>query len=705
MTKVLDILLTTPLSIIDKKLGQQVSGIGLTVLGTITGNPLLSALGAYQLQRGFAPQAPKAEQTENALRISIPPRVSGYGTQRLYWAYALYVTATDGTAVDVGAFHDGRIDSISGYYLGDKVVTLNGSGFVAELDDGQFGGNVVQIGTTLGPAVNTAFAPVIAKVPEIWTSNHRGDGVVTGFALWKPVKTKNYQKVYAGGGPNAMPLSLVMKLQPVFDWRDGTQSVGDPLTWKWSENAILHLAHYLLVRDNKTWAKHFTPTLAYWTAAANVADEAVPLKAGGTEPRYRGCVVHKHTDEHKSVVAALLGCCDGWMSPRADGALVVYAGRYQAPAVTVDDRDVISYSVQNGVEEENAVNTIPLTYVSAAHDYTVVDTDSWVDNDDIERRGKELSSSGLANQVPSHSQARRLGKRAIAEAMAPKRGTATLRSTGRKILGQRYIRLVLSEVGFDETVQVKAPVKRDPTTGQVSFAWIIADANVDSWNPATEEGSPAPVGNTVASEPLNPPAIDTAVADYGSDSGAGSVGVFLRLLIDGPDREDLTWYLRTREVGASVWGEREYNDIDPGATVELATEFVPANTSVEVEAAYATGDGRVSPWSAASIVNTSTADLPPQQASELAATGGSGAVIVSYRNPFSLNFSYARVYRGTTTVFADAVQVGLDQAGGLGESITVIDNVGAGSYRYWVRTFNPIGAGGSPLGPVTASST
>lgn len=598
-------------------------GIGATTAATAAAIAQIAIVGAGVLAQAVLPgaKAPRAEQAEQAVRIPIPPRVSGYGENRLYMAYALYVTAEDGTAVDVGAFHEGRVDSIIGHYLGDKKVSLLPSGFVIGLEDGQFSKNndAVQIGTTLGPATNTAFAPVIAKVPTIWTPAHRGDGVVTGFALWKSVKTKNYQATYSGGGPNAMPLSLVMRMQLVFDWRDPSQSVADPMTWKWSENVILHLVHYLLVRDNKDWSKHFAPTLAYWTAAADVCDEAVALKAGGTESRYRGCVVHKHTDEHKAVVAALLACCDGWLSPRADGALVAYAGHYSPPSVTVDDRDVVSYSVQDGIEEENAVNTIPLTYVSRDHDYTTVDTDAWTDEDDIERRGKELASGGLANQVPSHSQARRLGKRAYAEAMAGKRGTATLRSTGRKILGQRYIRLILSEIGFDETVQVKAPVKRDPTTGQVSFAWILADPNVDAWNPATEEGNPAPVGNIVAGEPLDTPMIISATAMYSAvgttpegdepiDPTPGQTATGARVLIasTGPDRADLTWYGRWRVGTSGSWNEREYPDADPGPGVSFQTEFVPLVTNLNVEVAYSVGDGRLSDWSDPRVVNTTT---------------------------------------------------------------------------------------------------
>lgn len=705
-----------------KSLGTIIKGFALQIaapaIGSIIGGPVgvfvakglilaggaTIVSGANSLVSSILTPSKRSEQAENAIKMTVPPRSSGYGIQRSHIVYLLYVTASDGTAVDVGAFHDGRIDSIIGYYLGDKLVTINGSGFVAEQPDGQFGdSDTVQIGTTLGAATNTAFAAVIAKVPTIWTADHRGDGIVTAFVLWKAVKTKNYQKIYSGGGPNQMPLSLVMKMQPVFDWRDPTQSVSNPLTWKWSENAILHLAHYLLVRDNKSWAIHFAPTLSYWTAAADVCDEVVPLKgiqtvtlAGGqkddgfidvpsanglevgmqiiisalgdtshtevrtvtaisyivgggvatvafsgglnhdhpigsrvnwasspgspaTEARYRGCVVHKHTDEHKAVVASLLACCDGWMSPRADMALVVYAGRYSPPSVTVDDRDVISYSVQDGIEEENAVNTIPLSYVSALHDYNTVDTDPWVDEDDIERRGKELASSGLANQVPSHAQARRLAKRAFAEAMAGKRGTCSLRSTGRKILGQRYIRLVLPEIGFDEVVQVKAPVKRDPTTGQVNFSWVLADPNADAWNPATEEGNPAPVGNTIAAEPLETPSIISATAIYSAvgttpegeepvDPTPGQTATGARVLIaaTGPDRADVTWFARWRVGVSGSWNEREYADADPGPAVSFTTEFVPLASNINVEVAYSVGDGRLSEWSDPTVVNTTT---------------------------------------------------------------------------------------------------
>jgi hypothetical protein len=437
----------------------------------------------------------------------------------------------------------------------------------------------------------------------------------------KSVKAGDYQEVYPTGGPNQTPPAIVLRAQPVFDWRDPDQSLTDPLTWKWSENAVLHLAHYQLVRNGKTWARHFAPTLAYWTAAADDADIAMPLKAGGTEPRYRSCVSHKHTDEHKAVIGSLLACFDGWMAPRQDGALIVYSGRYVAPDPDdlIGPDEIVSYSWDAGIEDEAALNEIPVSYVSSAHDFNTVDADAWLDEADITSRGK-VRSDPLVNQVPSHAQARRLAKRKMAQAMAPFRGTVTTTGEGSKIIGKRYIplRIVEAEGTPHEFTPFEGPVEitqltRNLQTGGVTFSWIAADPNIDAWNPATEEGEPAPVGDRVAREPLIAPTLLSATAvfsDVGSSEGTetedGTIITGARILItaSGPDRTDLSWYGRWRVGSSGSWSEKEYPDADPGAGVSFLTDFVPYGASLQAEVAYSVGDGRVSPWSAPTTVST-----------------------------------------------------------------------------------------------------
>lgn len=604
--------IVSPLSIIDKDLGRlslQIVAIGANF---IPGGQPFAAAAALALATLYKPKGPKPEQQERSIKMSMPPRVSAYGTVRLYGAYILYVTSEDGFAVDVWAFHDGRLDFIERIYLGDKHVTLNGSGFVLPQDDGEFGdGDTIQIGTRLGLATETAFSEVIARLAGIWTVNHRGDGVATGCMISKPVKAKNFNDVYPSGGPDANAMSIVARGQLVYDWRDPAQDAYDPATWKYSDNAALCTAHYYLNRSNKDWDTHFAPTVAYWTAFANDCDVAMPLKAGGTEPRYRVALAHKHTDPHKTTIGNLLACCDGFVAPRSDGALIAYSGRYVEPdpGDLIGPGEILSWSRDDGIVDEDQLNVVAISYLSAEHDYTAVDATAWRDEDLISEFGEEKPTT-LENSVPSHAQGRRLAKRLLDKTMARYRGSVTTNTRGRKIMGKRFIPLHIEEAG---TVFYSGPaeiVRLKRTQTGVQFDWVRANSNVDAWNPATEEGDPAPNGDLPARVPLATPTIISAYPDFsdigesGGLEGGTVTGVRVQIVASGPtDREDLTWYARWR-VGSSVWSEREYTDADHGPGVSLVTDYVPYGATVTVEVAYSTGDGRTSPWSTPTDVST-----------------------------------------------------------------------------------------------------
>jgi hypothetical protein len=732
-------IITSPLTLVDRDLGNLVRQVGFAAIGNSIGGPIGAAVGTA-IAGGIATLTqprPKPPTLESAQKNPISPRISGYGENRLQGAYILYDTSPRGWACDAWAYHDGRVDSIGQVYLGDRPVTRiarSGAGFgwVLHQENGLFGDDddCIQIEVTTGQATESAFSSLVYQISDHWTTNHRGDGIVCAAMISKPVKAEDFATVYATGGPDRTPVSLAMRLQPVFDWRDNTQSPTDPLSWKWSANAILHVAHYLMVRDNKDWATHFAPTLSYWTAAANVCDQDIPLAgvqttlagkaeegdtsvnlfttnglapgmtiaikvsgdsaqtetrtvtsisgafvsfSGGldhehpqgaevswassagspaTEKRYRGAVVHSHTDPHKDVIARLLACCDGWLAPRADGALVVYAGEFQEPDVEIGPGLIASYSIQDGVDEESAVNSLKVSYISAPHDFATVQTDDWTDEDNITARGKILSQP-LSNDVPSHAQARRLAKRAMAETSARFRGTVTTLPGGRIALGRRYITLRIVEAGvtfYDGPAQIRN-LSHSLMTGSLSFDWIQADPNVDAWEPETEEGLPAPVGNRQAGAILTRPIITGAVATF-APSTDGGTGVRITITAAGLNREDVGWFARWRIVGNVTWVENDYPDIDAGPSVELQTGFVPVQSDIEVEVAYQTGDGSLSAWSEPFEVDSRTDADPPDDAATI--------TVVSWADTLSLvtdRISRASSYRwrfygadGTTLV-------------------------------------------------------
>lgn len=647
---------------------------------------------------GLGPSSPKPDTTETAVKTSRPIRVSGYGASRLYGAYILYETASNGTAVDVFAVHDGRMDGLLQLYLGDDLVTLSGN-TVNEGDDKRYQDGAVKMYYTNGSSPGASIAALTPLLPGVWTANHRGDGVVILAVTAESVKAKKFQDTYPASGVPVGSMAARWQRCPDPYAADPTDEAG----WTWTENPIRQLLHYMLVREQINFATKIAPTIAYWRAASDACNAPIALKAGGTEPRYRSCVSHKHTDTHASVKSSLMKACDGWLGTNSEGAFIVYAGVYYAPTVVIGPDQIIAFEWAGvGRDDDDAINEISCSYVSAAHDYNLVETDSWRDEDDIAARGQILSDS-LEPQVPSHGQVRRLAKRQMARQNAIHRGTVSTNPAGRPVRGQRFITLRLIEAGtvfYDGPVEI-TEVTRNIMTGGVTFSWVAINPNIDAWNPATEEGEPAPVGNRVAPQPLETPNITTATPEL----DATGTGARVRIIVEGYDRTDITWFARWRSTTDASWNEQEYSDIDPGPSALLVTSVVPTGIAVDVAVAYSTGDGRVSAWSASSTVSTSTATLAPGQSTELTATGSAGAATVAWRNPTTANFGFTRIYRGTTNVFGAATQIGGDITGGLGQVQQVTDTVAAGAYFYWTRAYSSTGVAAAPTGPQSATVT
>lgn len=664
-------------------------GIASTAVGVLSLGSAAYGLQAGASLLGLGPSLPKPDTTVSAIKTPRPPRVSAYGRGRLYFAYSLFETAVNGTAIDVGAVHDGKMSALVGFYLNDDPVTLTGDTVNAGADK-RYQDGAVSIYWTDGSNPGTAFSAVSALAPD-WDADHRGDGVVMLAQLAKPVKSKKYLETY----PNQVPTPSM-----VADWQlcpdpyhsDPTDEAG----WTWTENGVRQLMHYKMVREGVDYATKIAPTIAYWQTAADVCEQARALRGGGSEPRYRSWLSHKHTDAHANVQAGLLATFDGWVAPRSDGALVVYAGEYYEPTVAIGPAEITSYDWNGvGVDDDKAVNEIVCSYISENHDYSTVETDAWRDEDDISARGQVLSGN-LDPQVPSWGQARALAKIKMARTNSPYSGTITTNVAGRIVRGQRFINLLIEDAGrvfYDGPAEITS-LTRNLMTGGVTFTWVAVDPNMYAWNPATEEGEPAALGDRIAPAPLTAPTITDAEAELGE----GGSSARIRIIVDAPDRDDLTWFARWRTNGHTIWNEQEYGDIDPGPSVVLLTSLVPLDASVDVEVAYGVGDGRVSAWSALEAVSTSTAALAPAPPTGASGTGGTLEADIAWTNSASANLAYSRVYRNATNTYSGSTLVSGDMASAAGAAQSFRDEPAAGAWYYFVRGFNSAGAGSAAVG-------
>jgi hypothetical protein len=582
----------------------KIGGTLLDIVGAVAGfiflgpiGPLIGLSVSSQIKSVFGgTPTPQTEPASSQARNPTQPRTYIRGRRRSYGTLTFFDTSSTGAACDVISFNDGR-GTVVAVYLNDDLVTLVGN-VVQPLADERYGGSKVHVGFTSGAPTETAFSEVVGLYPGIWTTGHRGDGVLSGYLVKYPTSNDDFLKVYPQG--DNIALSAVIDSSGLYDPRLTGQNWADDTTWTGPfDNPILILLWYRVIVRGEDYATRIAPVISYWIAAANLCDSPRALKAGGTEKLYRAWLMWDSTAKPHEVEAEILKTCDGWISDTVDGRLIVFAGQVYPPTITLTTDQIVGYEVQSFVYDEDRLNEIVVSYVSAPNDYNTVEASSWRDDDDIATRGR-INSTSFSPQAPSHAQGQYLARRFAVRQNAPFRGTVSTTFGGRDVIGHRYIHLTIIEAGapfFDGIAEITA-CERNPQTGGANFTWVSADAAVDNWIAAVDEGDPAPVGELTPLEPLETPTILTAdqiFYDYGAQ---------IDLSVSGPARDDLTWFVRWRVSTDVAWNTSSTTDLDPGVPVALITPIVPLNVDVDVQVAYQIGDGRTSSWSATETVDT-----------------------------------------------------------------------------------------------------
>lgn len=453
---------------------------------TKLGGQLLIAVGISYLTR---PELPGPTEGKLTQRQTMPARISAYGRARVAGYYMLYESAGE-YSYDVIALHHGEIDGYETWYAHDdevQVRAIDGSVSPAGAtpNDGRYSPhNVINLFYRTGLATETAYAEIVADLPAIWTDDHRGDGIASVGLTCKRVVADDQGTVYPYG---LCAISAVARwLKSPVDPRTGVAG--------WTDNPAICIADYLTSTAHGQgfdWATRIAPALADWQAAADICDEPVPLAAGGTEPRYRLGGWWRHDNDPAEVLKAMLQACDGWLYQRSDGAFVLKVGKYEAPTVTLTDEHIVGYTVDHGAADERAVNELIVSFTSPGHVYNEVACDPWRDEADILARGRVRSQPFAAPWVQSFTQARRLAKREMARSGARLRGTLVTTLYGLQALGERYLRVQISELPTlaDAAIEV-LNLEIDIANLSITIDWILADPAIDAWDPAAEEGAP-----------------------------------------------------------------------------------------------------------------------------------------------------------------------------------------------------------------------
>lgn len=185
-----------------------------------------------------------------------------------------------------------EITSFDGFKFGSDIITFSGNNAVGNFNNFMFKYD------HLGTDAQTADLNLVAETVD-WTNDHRLRGVAYSYIkiIWD-------QEKYPNGMQNMIfTISGAKVYDPRLDDTNGgtgPQRFDDRTTWTFSDNSILCMATYMLgieVGGVIIAGMEVAPSRIDWPtviAQANVCDELVPLKAGGTEKRYT---------------------CNGWINP------------------------------------------------------------------------------------------------------------------------------------------------------------------------------------------------------------------------------------------------------------------------------------------------------------------------------------------------------------------------------------------------------
>lgn len=599
-----------------------VSGKALALAGAAAAVGTQAALyaGSLYASQALAGGAPDPESVKGSLKQPIPPRIRGYGRRRMGGAYMLW-EAKENYAYDVLAIHHGRIEAIEQVWIHDQVASFVGggaSGWVEGSPD-YGGGNddLIHIETRLGLATETAYSAIVAALggAGIWTSSHRLDGIVSLGADYHHAKKENLTEDFPNGPPT---FGITGRLSPVWDPRDGDQDPGDPNApydpdWGWtaSSNLALQILDFCRRVDGMAmdYATEIAPALEHWKGEADICDEAVPLKAGGTEPRYWGSGYYALPGEPQEMLNQMLAACDGRLLRDEYGVWRLWVGKVREPTVHLTDEDVADYDVTADAAAFDVVNELVPAYVSEAHKWTMVEAPPWTDAGDAELRGRVLTQPFPLPHVNSRTLSRRLAKRESRRLLTPVRGALVGHLSAARALGQRWIRIDVPDLDMEGVlVELESGGRTSFARAAVDLPFFVVDPAIDEWDPDTEEdGSTGAPGRPGVD--LRPaPTIDDVTPFQ--DAIGDALGVRLAILGEGPSRADLTWFVGWRVVGDASWSEAVHTDSLIGAPLALETGFVPAVAALEVRIAYQTGGGYMSAWSAVETLDTRPAAPP-----------------------------------------------------------------------------------------------
>lgn len=678
-------------------------GFVASLIGTV-----VVAAGTFLVQTILGgPRAPKMDAGKTTVRVSDAPRWIHCGRARSGGGVVFGEFDADGRFWYIAVHSDEILHPGYSYFLDDEPVTLDSSGYVYQKEfrlktnkekdpaeaDGQ-GKGYIRIWTTTYSATAPTpprIAALDAAFPSLWTSDHKLVGTTFSVVCMDAIKIEHRHKIYRWRGAFGLgdpALSVVGDWGSAYDPRDPAQVLGDRSTYKPTKNAALVWAWF----RTHPFGRGKPEASINWERISEQADICDQTVAGieGDQRRYESAASIVDSKRRVDAEVELLLACDGQIVFDEQGKSWVRAGHWYDPVLSFSrNRDIMGMSSMEAQDGESETHGVIVNYIDPAANYTTQPAAAWLNPlyYDPLTTPKFLKIDILA--CTNHNQAMRLAKGIGMRSQPRHKIQPTVNLRG---LQARHERIV--DINYDNTF---AGTYEIATNVELDSSGILTQLGAvpvtpSRWTLLPGEEQPKPVVDGTAGA-VSFPAI-TGENVYYEDST-------IRIDFPALPREDASYVAEFIPTSAITGSDTDpWTPMAINETAAVSTT-VPAGVSYTVRYRYIVSSGAGPGWEY-SVISPETA-FP--SATNLTAEGGTGQVVVTWKNPNDLRFFSSDVWRGSTAVFSAATKIVDSYGGGVGQVQSITDTVAAGVWFYWNVATDGASLEATPTGPVSATVT
>ena len=527
---------------------------------------------------------------KNAVNIkqALAPRVRIYGRTMVSGAKA-FESVRNGNLYQVIMLASDQLDAVEAFYIGDIGVAVVNNLVQSAPWGRSGGGSYIGFDVHLGSPTQPAQGLIQSAYPEL--GNFQLAGIAYVGVVMLGVPASSFQKIY----PQAQDtlFRFVVRGAQVYDPRTQTAA--------WSQNAGLCIRDFLTHSDGMALPVALIDDASF-AAFANVCDQPVALKAGGTEPRYTINGTYDLSEEPKTVLARMCAACDGQLVMTPAGKVGITGGAFAAPTVTITSDHILEAGFEQGAGAFDAYNRLTASF-SFGFAYYQMSENAPLNDTASQAVVGDIPETLSLPMVTSYTQAARLAKIKMAKDNPAWRGTATLDMTGLNAVGEQIVGVSYAPVPYASPLfsttflLTSLSLGADLATVEIGISSLTADAY--AWNAAVEEPDQPRTPYQISDyNNVDPPANAHAsiTKDTQSNGSRADIG---HLTWDAADRSDAVPSAQWQVSGSNNWQPMTIGSDGQSAT----TPPLASGTAYDFEVAFSAGGA----MSAQSLVAAVTA--------------------------------------------------------------------------------------------------